>query len=731
MATMKDIVKLAGISQGTVSNVLNNRGNVSAEKIKLVKQAAKQLGYTLNAHAQQLRSSSGLSNTVAVILPNVIEYRYSALFTAVQKRLQNLNYNVLLFVTDDSPYTEELALNTIITVRACGVISVTCCSDILDIYNMVEQLGSKLIFVERKPQVPRHFVGFDYYLAGYDLGVKLAQNNYSQIGIIMGLDFFTNETDFARGIQNSLSACQSSKFSIRTINTSYASSVKSSFELISQKPVPDVIVTSSQDFCESAMWACTTVLSGDCPPIYSLTQRTINAENQTVIQYYLDYTALGQEISNQLNRLLNDDSQDAEDFITTTLPSKGFIQNSFSFVTHKKTVLNVLLASSSSASALMTITPEFTKKTNIDVNFVTLSLAELTDNLVQMPYNEYFDVIRTNVTTTPSFPPNALLPIDTKVFQALTENMLQKPTTSLSMICGVPYAVPFDLGIHFLVYRRDLFSDSMLQRIFFESFKRELEIPKTYDEFNEISRFFTKSFNQDSPVVYGTTSILNENTSIVYDFYRRYKSLGGRFFDQKGNCCFSCELATSAIETYCQMLPYSIQSEDATRRDTPIVNFATGMTALEIISTSYASLLVDLKKNLIRGRIGFSEIPGAVSYLGGGALAIPSSCKQPEVALSFIQWACGKDQAHLFTLLGGVSPHKHIYTNSEILQLYPWFDRIPKLVEVSEYDFELDFLNRYKFECLIGRHLRNVYHGAITADMAADIIKNSIHSCQL
>lgn len=31
MATMKDICRIAGVSHGTVSNVLNGRGNVSVE----------------------------------------------------------------------------------------------------------------------------------------------------------------------------------------------------------------------------------------------------------------------------------------------------------------------------------------------------------------------------------------------------------------------------------------------------------------------------------------------------------------------------------------------------------------------------------------------------------------------------------------------------------------------------------------------------------------------------
>ena len=36
MTTIKDIAKAAGVAQGTVSNVLNGKGNVSSEKIRQV-----------------------------------------------------------------------------------------------------------------------------------------------------------------------------------------------------------------------------------------------------------------------------------------------------------------------------------------------------------------------------------------------------------------------------------------------------------------------------------------------------------------------------------------------------------------------------------------------------------------------------------------------------------------------------------------------------------------------
>ncbi|MCA5011197.1 LacI family DNA-binding transcriptional regulator, partial [Clostridioides difficile] len=45
MVTIKDIARAAGVAQGTVSNVLNEKGNVSSEKIKQVMDAAASLGY--------------------------------------------------------------------------------------------------------------------------------------------------------------------------------------------------------------------------------------------------------------------------------------------------------------------------------------------------------------------------------------------------------------------------------------------------------------------------------------------------------------------------------------------------------------------------------------------------------------------------------------------------------------------------------------------------------------
>ena len=52
MATMKDVARLAGVSHGTVSNVLNGSKGVSIDKIRKVEEAVKALGYKPNALAR-------------------------------------------------------------------------------------------------------------------------------------------------------------------------------------------------------------------------------------------------------------------------------------------------------------------------------------------------------------------------------------------------------------------------------------------------------------------------------------------------------------------------------------------------------------------------------------------------------------------------------------------------------------------------------------------------------
>ena len=67
----------------------------------------------------------------------------------------------------------------------------------------------------------------------------------------------------------------------------------------------------------------------------------------------------------------------------------------------------------------------------------------------------------------------------------------------------VRYAFPLDACIQLLFFRKDLFGDELIKREFFERYKRKLEIPKTFEEFNEVAGFFTRKLNPGSKTQYG------------------------------------------------------------------------------------------------------------------------------------------------------------------------------------------------------------------------------------
>ena len=65
--------------------------------------------------------------------------------------------------------------------------------------------------------------------------------------------------------------------------------------------------------------------------------------------------------------------------------------------------------------------------------------------------------------------------------------------------------VPYDPSIQLLFYRRDLFTDPTYKRMYYEDFREELAVPKTFRDYNRVASFFTRGCNAASPTQYGST----------------------------------------------------------------------------------------------------------------------------------------------------------------------------------------------------------------------------------
>lgn len=110
MASQQDVAKLANVSFMTVSRVVNNQTNVSAETRERVLKAIKELGYYPNAAARALNSNR--SKNVGVIFPRS-DYLLIAPFCIefcieVERRLKLDGYHLFLGSLSDESETKDL-----------------------------------------------------------------------------------------------------------------------------------------------------------------------------------------------------------------------------------------------------------------------------------------------------------------------------------------------------------------------------------------------------------------------------------------------------------------------------------------------------------------------------------------------------------------------------------------------------------------------------------------------
>lgn len=103
--TTHDIARVAGVSQSTVSIILNNsnKASISEETRSRVLKVAEDLGYTPKVADKR---SKGLRNVLAVVVPNLMYPYYPRLIECIEKQAISRGYSILV-CNIDSTESEE------------------------------------------------------------------------------------------------------------------------------------------------------------------------------------------------------------------------------------------------------------------------------------------------------------------------------------------------------------------------------------------------------------------------------------------------------------------------------------------------------------------------------------------------------------------------------------------------------------------------------------------------
>jgi LacI family transcriptional regulator len=97
--TMVDVARQAGVSQTTVSFVLNSNDtpSIPVETRQRVLDAIEELGYEPDARAQALRSGS--TKTIALVIPDLRNPHFCEYATAIEEAARASGYHLILFST--------------------------------------------------------------------------------------------------------------------------------------------------------------------------------------------------------------------------------------------------------------------------------------------------------------------------------------------------------------------------------------------------------------------------------------------------------------------------------------------------------------------------------------------------------------------------------------------------------------------------------------------------------
>ncbi len=144
-AGVKTVAERAGVSVGTVSNVLNRPESVAEETRQRVEAAMAELNFVRNASARQLRA--GESTVVGAIVLDLRNPVYTALARGIEDRLLADGLMLMMASSDEDPDRERRWLRLFAEQGIRGLL-VTPCMDTAELLAAVSSLGIPAVLLD-------------------------------------------------------------------------------------------------------------------------------------------------------------------------------------------------------------------------------------------------------------------------------------------------------------------------------------------------------------------------------------------------------------------------------------------------------------------------------------------------------------------------------------------------------------------------------------------------------
>ena len=291
-------------------------------------------------------------------------------------------------------------------------------------------------------------------------------------------------------------------------------------------------------------------------------------------------------------------------------------------------------------------------------------------------------------------------------------------------VAGKIYGFPDDGDVFVMYYRKDVFDDAATKDAFKAKFGRDLTVPTTWKEFDEVGQFLT---DRNQPNLYGA-AFFRQPPYTLFMFEERFRNEGGKFFDADTmkatiNSDIGVKVLTD-MRNENKFMPPGVEQWGFVEN---LAAFLQGQTAMTISWPPYGrwaegygtdqEALNWVPKTQIAGKVGYALPPGGHPQLAlGFALSVASTSKNKEAAYLFIQWLNSEDislqRVQLPYTLRDPFRDSH-YTSPEYLSRWPAAkDYLAVLKAGSETGLlDLSLLQTDKYEAVLRQSISKLWAG--------------------
>lgn len=742
MATMKDVAKLAGVSHGTVSNIINGAKGVSLDKVKRVEKAMKELAYEPNAIARSLKLSKSMQ--IDVILPNIVAAAMAQIYTNLSGLFAERGYVTNLHITNEDAELETRLLNMSLMHNVDGVMLSTCQPKNTGLFRRLAQSGLKIVFLQRQPDdEQRHYVGLDAQEQARGTVSQLIEAGYRDIGILLSPIQYTLEEQTFNGY---VEAHRDHKMTVRQHLCAVSSYdreglLKEAIRLTASGKPPQAILVICSQALDAVLKACEILnipkekrplIVANMPTSWTLTAR------DGVIYVPHPYAKLTEIAAAMLFDYIEQGTDFPADTVFLKLkskPLKELAPKQEIKVTEPGKTLRVLLTIDRARYAMETMKSGFEKRTGFRLEIDAKAQTNMYQAIRDEWYKDRYDVFDVDIPWLAEFAQKGVVEnLDGYIAEdpVYYDDMLPSIFEKYSIRQGSVYAIPFTFCTQLLFYRKDCFADIRMQRMFYEQYKKELRVPRTWEEFNRIAKFFTRKYNPDSPTEFGTTLGSRMSSGGVCEYLPRLWSFGGEVHDGT-RFTLNSKQAVEALENYRESFRYASAESCDNWWGEQAAEFRSGKAAMITLFTDNMSTVTEWSKSKVNGKIGFDYMPHKVSVDGGWALAVNAYSRKKKAALEFIRWATDREISVLSTILGGFAPRRTAMENLEVANVYPWLHRT---VEASGFGRMRELplradgicLSEQMFEDILGKAVYDTVTGKAEAYAALTAANNELNA---